>query len=324
MAKKIRIGIFGAGAMARKHIESYRGIKNALIAGASGARKESLRRLEKDFGVKPYADPGGLLRNIDAADICLPTFLHESAALAAIESGAAVLCEKPIALEPRAAKAMISAAEKSGAPLMIAHCLRFWPEYTILHDAVKSGRYGRPLAFRGWRYNCLPGWSSRNWLLDDNKSGGPAVDLHIHDADMIYFLFGRPGRARAAATATGLVRSVSSEFIYGGGFSASADAGWYFRKTYPFSMGYRAVFEKAVFEYHSKNPNPLVLYRPGKEPLFPKLKKTDGYREELRYFVDCISRGCMPDASSARDALVSLQMVLAAKKSAASGRDVRI
>jgi predicted dehydrogenase len=324
MAKKIRIGIFGAGAMARKHLESYGGMKNAAIAGVSGARPESLRKLESDFGVKPYNNPGDLLCGIDAADICLPTFLHESAALAAVEAGVSVLCEKPIALDTRAARKMVSAAEKRGAILMIAHCLRFWPEYVMLHDAVKSGRCGRPLSFHGWRYNCLPGRSSRNWLLDDNKSGGPAVDLHIHDADMIHFLFGRPEKVRASEITTGLVRSVGSEFIYPGGFTASADAGWYFPKTYPFSMGYRAVFEKAVFEYHSINPRPLVVHRPGKEPLYPELKKTDGYREELRYFVKCVSERCKPCLSSAEDALVSLRMVLAAKCSAASGRETRI
>jgi 1,5-anhydro-D-fructose reductase (1,5-anhydro-D-mannitol-forming) len=324
MPEKIKIGIFGAGAMARKHLEAYRDVKYARIAGVAAARPEHLKKIAADFGIRAFADGEALLSEIDAADICLPTFMHEGAACAAAAAGVHAICEKPVALDPRTAARMIAAAKRANTILMIAHCLRFWPEYTFLKDAAVRGSYGGPLSFHGWRYGGLPAWSSRNWLLDEKKSGGPTTDLHIHDADMIFYLFGKPGTVRANEISTKLVRSVSSEFTYPGGMIASADAGWYFPKAYPFSMGYRAVFEKAVIEYQSDRTPRVTIHLPGKAPSHPVLKQTDGYREELRYFVNCIRASCEPSQSSAADALVSLRMVIAAHKSATTGRAERL
>jgi 1,5-anhydro-D-fructose reductase (1,5-anhydro-D-mannitol-forming) len=324
MPEKIKIGIFGAGSMARKHLEAYRDVAGAEIVGVTAARPNKLKKIAADFGILPFAGSEALLAEIDAADICLPTFMHEGAACAAAAAGVHAICEKPIALDPLAAARMIAEAKRAKTILMIAHCLRFWPEYTILHAAADRKSYGELLSFHGWRYGGMPVWSSRNWLLNESKSGGPTIDLHIHDADMIFFLFGKPDSVRSSEISMKLVRSVSSEFIYPGRLSAGADAGWYFPKNYPFSMGYRAVFETAVIEYNSKHAPSVTIHRPGKTPSHPALKQTDGYREELRYFVNCIRESCQPSQSSAEDALVSLRMVLAAHKSAASGRPVRL
>jgi len=324
MPEKIKIGIFGAGSMARKHLEAYRALKNAKVVGVAGARLWNLKKIASEFDTEPYEESAVLLRKIDAADICLPTFLHESAVLAAADAGVHVICEKPIALDPRAAERMIDAARRARVTFMVAHCLRFWPEYTFLRQAAADRRFGSLLSFYGWRYTALPAWSSRGWLLDDSKSGGPIVDLHIHDADMALFLFGRPNAVRASEISTELVRSVASEFIYENGPSARADAGWFMSKIYPFSMGYRAVFEKAVLDYHSRNTPRLTLLLPGKTPANPRLAESDGYREELRYFLKCVGECSRPSVGSAEDALDSLRAALAARRAAASGKREKI
>ncbi|MFA6449010.1 MAG: Gfo/Idh/MocA family oxidoreductase [bacterium] len=324
MSGKTRIGIFGAGAMARKHLEAYRGIKFAQVVGVCSARPERLKKIAADFGTRAFADREAMLAEIDAADICLPTFMHEDAARAAAGAGVHAICEKPIALDTRAAKRMINSAGRSNTILMIAHCLRFWPEYTILRAAVTRGSFGKPLSFHAWRFGSLPAYSSRNWLLDEKKSGGPAVDLQIHDADMAFFLFGKPAAVRATEINSKLVRSVNSEYIYTGGPAVSVSAGWFFPKTYPFSMGYRAVFETAVIEYESSRTPRVTIHRPGKTPLHPNLQPTDAYREELLYFANCVRFSSEPSVSPAQDALSALRMVLAARKSAASGRAVRL
>lgn len=323
MRNKIKIGILGAGSMARTHLEALRTIDGAKVVGVSGARPESLGRIEREFGVNTFDDRDALLERVDAVDICLPTFLHEEAARAAAAAKVHALCEKPIALEPVAARRMIRACDKAGVILMVAHCLRFWPEYRFLKDAADDGRFGTPLSFEGWRYNCMPARSSGDWLLDDEKSGGPAIDLHIHDTDMIRFLFGNPAAVRATEIKTELIRSISSEFSYNGGPLARAEAGWFFSETYKFHMGYRAVFGKAVVEYHSQLSPAIKVTEPGKEEWHPELEPEKGYRGELYYFVECVRNRREPSLGSAKDALESLALVCAARRAAAAGRAVR-
>lgn len=317
MANKVRIGILGAGSMGRKHLEVYRSVKSAEVIGISRARPEKLDAIAKEFGIRAFVDPNELFRRVDAVDVCLPTFLHEEAVIAAAKAGLDVLCEKPIVLDPAAARRMIAACRKARVRFMVAHCLRFWPEYRYVRDALRDGQYGSLLSFDGWRYNVLPGWSSGDWLRDDSLSGGPTIDLHIHDVDFIRFLLGEPRRVTASVVNTRLVRAIHSEFVFPGGIRARAAAGWYFHKTHPFQMGYRAVFEQAVLLFHSQFDPKLVVFRSGKSPISPKLKSTDGYHEELSYFVDCVRKKIEPSASSAEDAMKSLQLVLKAQRATA-------
>ncbi|HOO56952.1 MAG TPA: Gfo/Idh/MocA family oxidoreductase [bacterium] len=324
MADTVKLGILGAGYMARAHIEALRDVAGCKVVGVSHARRSSLRKLEKETGADPFENPEELLSAVDAVDICLPTFLHEEATLKAARAGVHVLCEKPIALDYAAAKRMISGCAGAGVLLMVAHCLRFWPEYTFIKESMNSGNFGNLMSFHGWRHNCTPAWSSRDWLLDESLSGGPTLDLHIHDADMIQFLFGKPSSVRATGFSTGNIRSICSEFKFDSVHHARAEAGWYFPKSYPFHMGYRAVFENAVVDFHSQHDPEIRVFRPGGKMWTPKLKLSDGYREELKYFVDCVRTGREPSLSSAQDAALSLRMVLAAASSAKSGKSVRI
>ena len=64
---------------------------------------------------------------------------------------------------------------------MPAMCLRFWPEWKWVKDAIDEDRYGRPLSARFRRVAEAPAWG-QNSFLDGEKSGGGLLDLHIHDA----------------------------------------------------------------------------------------------------------------------------------------------
>ena len=323
MKKRMRLGIFGAGMMARAHLEALRGVNEAEAVGVSWAGAKSLKRISAEFGVPAFSDSGELLARADAVSVCLPTFLHEEAAVMAAAAGRDVLCEKPLALEEAAAIRMIKACRRAGVRLMTAHCLRFWPEYVFLKKAVESGVFGAALEFHGSRFSAAPGWSSGNWLLEDSLSGGPAIDLHIHDADMILHLFGPPESARSRLVSALGAKSVHTEFAYSNGPVARADAGWFFG-SYPFRMGYRAVFERAVVEYDSAAEKTLKIWTPaGGPPRAPKLTKTDGYREQIRYFARCASKGCEPEMSDGQAGLDALRLVRNALRSSETGRAVR-
>src|SRR5262249_49410656 len=140
------------------------------------------------------ADP-----DIDLIDVCTPTHLHAPMALAALKAGKHVLVEKAIALTTDDADAMVEAARKAGRLLMVAHVLPFFPAFCFAAAAVRGGKFGKLLGGHLPRVISRPDWSAD--IGDASKTGGPAVDLHIHDTHFIGLVAGVPGQVFS----TGLV-----------------------------------------------------------------------------------------------------------------------
>ncbi|MCP5119803.1 MAG: Gfo/Idh/MocA family oxidoreductase, partial [bacterium] len=150
------------------------------IQGNLGGPGEKL-----DFtGVNKYRSVDESLADADveAVDICLPTFLHAPVAIQALRAGKHVLVEKPMALDGPTADEIIEVANQAGRILMVAQALRFFPAYRLLSGLVRSGKLGpiRSALFR--RRTAVPTWGP--WEFDKAKSGGGIFDLLIHDVDM--------------------------------------------------------------------------------------------------------------------------------------------
>lgn len=239
-----------------------------------------------DFSrVKPYGSIPELLADpeIEAVDLCLPTWLHEEVAVAALRAGKHVLVEKPMALDGSSARRMIGVAEQTGRVLMCAHVLRFFPEYLALQQAI-PGMGAVRAAFFGRRCG-EPGWGG--WLKDPAKSGGGAFDLLIHDIDTCLWLFGMP----QAVSATGFADWVAGQLYYDG-FTVGIEGGWQASRAYPFCMEYRVTLERGIVEYSSAARPPVAFT--DTERVLP-LATTDGYAAEIAYFVECCIAGKSPE-----------------------------
>src|SRR5205823_5904358 len=143
-------------------------------------------------GIKKYADLANMLDDpdIDLIDICTVTDQHAPIAIAALKAGKHVLVEKAIALSPAEADSMVAAAKLSGKLLMVAHVLPFFPEFKFAAEAIRSGKYGKVLGAHFKRVIAKPDWSAD--IANAAKTGGPAVDLHIHDTHFIGLVCGVP------------------------------------------------------------------------------------------------------------------------------------
>ena len=142
--------------------------------------------------IKKYSSLDELLadKDIDLIDVCNPTHLHPECAIKALQAGKHVLVEKAIALEPKDADAMLDAAKKAKRLLMVAHVLPFFPEFAYAAQAIRGGQFGKLLGGHFKRVISKPDWSSE--IGDASKTGGPAVDLHIHDTHFIGLVCGVP------------------------------------------------------------------------------------------------------------------------------------
>jgi predicted dehydrogenase len=291
----MQIAVAGLGFMGSVHARALSGRLAGVCSqnpahlagelGGGGNLGDPISHL--DFsGVKKYSDFALLLADpeIDAVDLCLPTHLHESAAIAALRAGKHVLVEKPIALDAASARRMIDAARTAGRVLMCAQVLRFLPEYVALRDALGRLGPGR----RAWfhRRCAEPSWGG--WLKEPALSGGAVFDLLIHDADFCLHLFGAP----SAVSATGDAHSLHAELFYPGGMVAVITGGWEAAPSYQFRMEYSVTAEGGTVEFSSLGRVP-TLYAAEVQPL--PLTAADGYAAEIDYFLKCCAASRAPD-----------------------------
>ena len=158
------------------------------FGGPGGAVDTSDLSLHQDLAAL-IDDP-----DVDVVDICLPTLLHTEWALKAIKAGKDVLIEKPIALTIEDADLIIEAAAKHGQNCFVAHVLRFFGSHEWMCDVVQNRTYGPVAAAHLWRMTAGVWWTG-----EPRANGGPAVDLHIHDTDLVRHLFGMPDMVSSVA-----------------------------------------------------------------------------------------------------------------------------
>ncbi len=305
----MKLAVLGLGFMGSTHVAALRGLPGVELAAvySSDARKLAgdLTGVRGNLGtggeqmdfskVRKYSDLEAVWsdQNVDAVDICLPTYLHEPVAVEATHAGKHVLVEKPMALDSDAAAQMIKAAQRHQRVLMSAQVLRFFPEYLALENAMAAGKLGS-WRFAAFRRSCAaPAWGG--WLQDAEKSGGGVFDLLIHDVDMCLHLFGWP----QAVSASGACQSqlgidcMDAQLFYESGV-ATISGGWHNSGEFPFRMEYSVTLDGGTVEYSSLGRPPVLFgAQGGSQPL--ELAQQDGYAAEIAYFAECCDSGRAPD-----------------------------
>jgi predicted dehydrogenase len=198
----LRVALVGAGWIMDYHARAVIEHPGAELVAASNWREPSLAKLAGRHGIprtttdwhELAADPA-----VDAAVIGTPNALHAPQAVAFLEAGKHVLVEKPMARNLAEADAMLAAAGRSGARLMVAHCWRFHDDVLALRARVAAGEFGEVVKTRG--YGVHAGWGPSGWFTDPELAGGGAlVDMGVHAIDTTRFLLGDPLPSRVLAT----------------------------------------------------------------------------------------------------------------------------
>jgi predicted dehydrogenase len=340
---KVNVGVVGLGFMGVMHIRAYQQIRNARLVAVCDPIRQPANGVLTDPGgnvgnaapvklnmkqVKPYLALDELLAdpNVQLVDVCVPTHLHAPTAIAALNAGRHVLCEKPLARTSLQAGEIVAAAEKAKGFFMPAMCMRFWPGWSWLKPAIEAKTYGEALAARFRRMAEPPGWGRENYFKGA-QSGGALLDLHIHDTDFIQFCFGRPQSVFSSGLSkfTGAVDHVVTQYQFGSGVVVSAEGSWLMTPGGGFNMSYTVHFEKATADFDfSRGPEALKLIQLGRKPRVVKSKGPDGYVGELRHMVDSIRSGQRPTVVTARDALSAVEICEAEERSVKSGKVERV
>jgi predicted dehydrogenase len=336
----IKVGVLGIGFMGKCHFDAHGANKAAKVVaicdtdpvkrsgdwsgiagniGGAGKKVDLKGIAVYDDAKKMFADP-----NVEVVDITLPTYLHAKYAMMALKAGKHVICEKPMARTSAEAQTMIAAAKAAKRHLFVSHCIRFWPAYAKACEIVKSKKYGKVLSANFYRVSTLPTWSWDNWLLDSKRSGDCALDLHIHDADFVCYMFGKPKSVTSHAVGfkKGRFDHILTSYEFPGAGLVTTEGAWEYAPQFPFSMSFKIVMEKASLDCPSDLN--LKLFPMKGKPEAVKVPAGDGYTLELKHFLECIAKNKNSDVLTTTDALNSVKLIEAEMKSATTKKPVTV
>ncbi len=200
----LRVGLVGAGGIGRTHLASYDRVREARIVAVTDINEEIARAAAQQVGADAFRSVEEMLDRceLDAVDICTPPVAHLDAALPAIERGLHVLCEKPLAHHPDAARKMVQAAQAKGVKLMTAFCHRFHPPIMALKRLIDAGELGEVVMFRNRFAGPFKGVEER-WFSDKEVAGGGVLmDTSVHSIDLFRLLVGEVVRVQAVTRQT--------------------------------------------------------------------------------------------------------------------------
>lgn len=198
--QKVGWGIIGASSWAKNTFApAIIAAENAqLRAVLSSERRKADAFCEKHGVPRGYTDLEAFLSDssFEAVWISSPNHLHAPHAVAALEAGKHVLCEKPMAITTAECRSMIDAANKASRLLSIGYHMRFSPLHQELRAEWLAGKYGKPICVRAQLYFAYPR-PPAEWRQKKAMCGGWTLgDVGTHLIDLLRWFLGDPDAVR--------------------------------------------------------------------------------------------------------------------------------
>ena len=337
----LKVGIVGFGFMGRMHYQCWKDLEAAQVVAVCDTNPNIVEDSAKAVGnfegatadvdfssLKLYADFEKMLSEmeLDALSITLPTYMHAEYSIKALQAGVNVLCEKPMALNTTDCERMISAADTNGKILQIGHCLRFSPAYARVKEFVTDGTYGRVVVAMLQRLGSIPTWSWDNWFLDEQRSGGVILDLHIHDTDYVQYLFGMPRAVSShqAKEPNGQPAHISTHYLYDDDKLIVAEGGWAATPSFPFEESFKIMLEKATVVYHLSEGPKLKICPAEGEAFTQNLSDKYEHLLQAEHFAKVLRGENPPEILPLQESLNSIKLIEAEKESAEKGQRVSL
>lgn len=196
----IRAAVIGASFAKEAYLPALASIADVELVAISSARLESAQSVAERFHIpNAYDDWKAMLTHhpVDLVGIATPTIYHAPMVLAALEAGAHVICEKPMAMNSTEAQAMLDKAQALGRVHMIGHELRFNPNRRKIQQLIADGAIGQVRHIN--IVNINSGWgnptsqAADGWLGKVEMGGGRLGANGSHQLDLLRFWLGDVG-----------------------------------------------------------------------------------------------------------------------------------
>lgn len=358
--KTLNVGIIGTGGIFHAvHAQAWADAADASVIAMCNPHTAKCATWAEKYGIEDdhIFDHYKKLLAVDAVeavDICTPNVYHSEIAIAALEAGKHVFCEKPDAVSAAEAQKMADAAKASGKTLMVMRNNRYRPASRWLKQYIDRGQMGEVYAGRcGWvRRRGIPG--KGGWFTTKELSGGgPLIDLGVHMIDLSIWLMGSPrpvavsgatyckfadagdttdsehaafGEAKAGGTfdvedlAMGMIR-------FDNGAVLQVECSWASNieqeRHFVELRGAKAGFcldgdELKVF---TEDRGTLCDLLP--KPAKGKSSWSGAHAANIRHFIDVVLKGAKPGFAP-RDGVHMIRILTAMYESAKTGREVRL
>lgn len=327
----MKVGIVGTGFMGTTHAAGWAETE-ATIAGFIANPASEAEAIARQYNARAYPNFEALLADVDVVDICAPTHLHYALVLKAAAAGKDIICEKPLGRTVAQAQEMIAACESAGVKLLVAHVVRFFPEYARAKAVVESGQVGQPAVLRLTRGSFRPKKAVDNWFTDFEKSGGMMFDLMIHDFDYARWIAGEV-ESVFAKNITGTQPDVPVDYglvilKHRGGAISHVEGSW----AYPPPL-FRTRFEIAGsdgwLEFDSGKTAAIGLYLHRQQTDAPDVAlpgsplSESPYTTQIKAFYNALAHNAEVPVTAA-DGLAAVQIALAAIESTQTGQPVKL
>lgn len=317
---ELNVAVIGCGNMGAMHLARWSELSGARVAAVCDADAARATQAAAQFGVEAHTDWRALAHSpeIDVVDVCAPPDLHAPVAIAALDAGKHVLCEKPLARTAAEARAIVEAADRSGRKLMTAFCHRFHPPILFAKELIDNDDIGRVVMFRSRFSGAIPGLEE-TWFSDPTVSGGGALlDTAVHSIDLFRYLVDEVALAtgRLATINPKLKVDDSATVVLQGrnGALGVVEASWS-------TPGGRNVVEiygtagACLVDYDTNQ----VRFKSADMPVWDtrEIEGPDRFQREILHFADAV-RGLQPLMADGRDGLRALEVIEQVYAAAAS------
>lgn len=328
----LRWGLIGASRIASSYmIEAMRAQEGADVLSVLSTDAARGARFADENGIADsYTDLDALLADdrVNAVYISTTNEKHHAQALAAIEAGKNVLCEKPLAMSLADACEMVKAAADKGITFATNHHLRNAGTHLAIKDLISNGRIGDVLSARVFHAVNLPE-HLRGWRINDASAGGGVIpDITVHDADTIRFhLDEDPVDVVAKSGTSGMGEGVEDSVMS----VWSMPSGAMVQTHESFTHG----FAGTGIEFHGTRGSIFAQGVMTQEPVGTiRLVDSNGetavsyenhnlYKRSLGLFTQAVAGTGRPSADGV-DGIKSLAVALAVREAARSGRQTTV
>lgn len=330
---KIKVGLIGCGKISDSHLKAYQSFDDAEILAVADVIEEKAQSAKEKYGADySYTDYHDMLNNeeIEAVDVCTHTPLHAEITINALNKGKHVLVEKPMATSLEKADEMIRASEKNGKILMVEQALRFNAVFETLKSVLEKGLIGEIYSMQ-----CISGhtgpmdWNpDAEWFLRKKTGGGVALDMGIHEADLLRWSTGKEvkevgGFIENLKKGSDTEDNMVSILKFEDKTLATMTISWTLKR------GERVltVFGTEGHLYLNTTAEHVITIFQSKEKktIYPEIPKHSKYGpgRAYRHFINCIQgkEKCICPGEEGRR---SLEVVLAACKSSETGKIVSL
>jgi D-apiose dehydrogenase len=337
-SKRLRGTLIGCGFFAENHLHAWRDIEGVDIVAVCDLDGARAAAVAARFGVpRHYADAAAMLdaERPDFVDVATNVNAHRAMVELAAARGVGVICQKPMAASLGDARAMVSACERAGVPLMVHENFRWQQPILAVAEVLRSGRIGTPFFGRVSFRHDYDVYRTQPYLAQIERFA--IMDVGVHLVDVARFLFGEV--TRLSCTVRSVNPAVEGEDVatmlleHAGGASAVVDCSFYSHldpNPFPDTLvevdgtagSVRLGLHRALQVTDRAGTTHTVADAPTGGWLTPPWHVVQqSVRNIQQHWVDCLRQGRTPDTSGA-DNLRTLAVCLAAYESAEQGRTI--